>query len=159
MNFDDINKLVNLVKTARLSEIEIEENGVKLRISNGETGPLRPDAPVAQNQFALAHGYGTAASANAAEDLHRRGGADEEEGFSFIKSPMVGTFYSAPAPDAPNYVEVASEIDTNTVVCIVEAMKVMNEIQADARGVIADILVKNGQTVEYGQPLFKVKKI
>ncbi|MDR2720953.1 MAG: acetyl-CoA carboxylase biotin carboxyl carrier protein, partial [Puniceicoccales bacterium] len=78
--------------------------------------------------------------------------------FSFIKSPMVGTFYSAPSPDAPNYVEVNSEVDSHTVVCIIEAMKVMNEIEADIKGIIADILVKNGQTVEYGQPLFKLKK-
>jgi acetyl-CoA carboxylase biotin carboxyl carrier protein len=75
-----------------------------------------------------------------------------------IPSPMVGTFYAAPSPDSASYVSIGSEIAEDTVVCIVEAMKVMNEIKAELRGTIAKILVNNGQAVEYGQPLFMVKK-
>lgn len=70
---------------------------------------------------------------------------------------MVGTFYSAPAPDAPEYVKAGDKVDEKTIVCIVEAMKLMNEIEADVKGTIVDVLVENGQLVEYGQPLFTVK--
>jgi acetyl-CoA carboxylase biotin carboxyl carrier protein len=74
-----------------------------------------------------------------------------------IKSPLVGTFYATPSPDSKPYVEVGSHVDAQTVVCIIEAMKVMNEIKAETSGVIAEILVTNGQAVEYGQVLFRVK--
>jgi acetyl-CoA carboxylase biotin carboxyl carrier protein len=74
-----------------------------------------------------------------------------------IVSPMVGTFYKAPAPDAPPYVKVGDRVEEKTIVCIVEAMKLMNEIEADVRGEIVEVLVENGQLVEYGQPLFLVK--
>jgi len=76
-----------------------------------------------------------------------------------IKSPIVGTFYSAPSPDSEPFVEVGSKIEENSVVCIVEAMKVMNEIKAEVSGTIVEILVKNGEAVEYGQVLFKVSGV
>src|SRR5204863_4882317 len=74
-----------------------------------------------------------------------------------IKSPMIGTFYRAPSPEAAPYVEVGSEVNPETVVCIIEAMKVMNEIKAEAKGVIAQVLVENAKPVEFGQPLFKLR--
>ena len=74
-----------------------------------------------------------------------------------IKSPMIGTFYRAPSPEAQNYVEIGSEVNPDTVVCIIEAMKVMNEIKAEAKGVITQVLVENAKPVEFGQPLFKVR--
>ena len=74
-----------------------------------------------------------------------------------IKSPIVGTFYATPSPDSEDYVEIGSHVDSQTVVCIIEAMKVMNEIKAEVSGTISDILVSNGQAVEYGQVLFRVK--
>ena len=74
-----------------------------------------------------------------------------------IKSPMIGTFYRAPSPEAGNYVEVGTEINADTVVCIIEAMKVMNEIKAELKGVITQVLVENGKPVEFGQPLFKIR--
>ena len=83
--------------------------------------------------------------------------AKEETGFSYIKSPMVGTFYQASSPTAAPYVEVGAKVTPKTVVCIVEAMKLMNEIEADLQGEIVEILAENGHLVEYGQPLFKVK--
>ncbi|RME96103.1 MAG: acetyl-CoA carboxylase biotin carboxyl carrier protein, partial [Verrucomicrobia bacterium] len=79
--------------------------------------------------------------------------SDEE----LIKSPMIGTFYRAPAPDASPYVEVGSEVTPETVVCIIEAMKVMNEIKAETHGVITEVLAENGKPVEFGQPLFKIR--
>ena len=74
-----------------------------------------------------------------------------------IKSPMIGTFYRAPSPEAGNYVETGSEVNADTVVCIIEAMKVMNEIKSEVKGIITQILVENGKPVEFGQPLFKVR--
>ena len=74
-----------------------------------------------------------------------------------IKSPMIGTFYRAPSPEAVNYVEVGTEVGPDTVVCIIEAMKVMNEIKAEAKGVITQVMVENGKPVEFGQPLFKIR--
>ena len=74
-----------------------------------------------------------------------------------IKSPMIGTFYRAPSPEAGNYIEVGASVTTETVVCIIEAMKVMNEIKAEVKGVVTQILVENGKPVEFGQPLFKVR--
>jgi acetyl-CoA carboxylase biotin carboxyl carrier protein len=157
LKFEDISKLANLMKTSGLSEIEIEEDGVRLRISNGEVRPPGPNVSTGPDQPVPAYDYVIPAPMERVDNRAKREGAEGED-FSFIKSPMVGTFYSAPSPNATNYVEPDSKIDLGTVVCIIEAMKVMNEIQADAEGVIVDVLVKNGQTVEYGQPLFKVKK-
>jgi len=74
-----------------------------------------------------------------------------------IKSPMIGTFYRAPSPEAGNYIEIGAEVNSDTVVCIIEAMKVMNEIKAEAKGIVTQVLVENGKPVEFGQPLFKIK--
>ena len=76
-----------------------------------------------------------------------------------IKSPMVGTFYRAPSPEAANYAEIGTEVSADTVVCIIEAMKVMNEIKAEVRGVITQVLVENAKPVEFGQPLFKIRPL
>jgi len=76
-----------------------------------------------------------------------------------IKSPMIGTFYRAPSPDAAPYVEVGTSVEPDTVVCLIEAMKVMNEIKAEAKGVITQVLVENGKPVEFGQPLFKIRPV
>ena len=76
-----------------------------------------------------------------------------------IKSPMVGTFYRAPSPESANYVEIGSEVNPDTVVCIIEAMKVMNEIKAEVKGVITQVLIDNAKPVEFGQPLFKIRPI
>lgn len=83
--------------------------------------------------------------------------AADETGFTYVKSPMVGTFYRSPSPENPAFVETGSKVDEKTVVCIIEAMKIMNEIQAEARGSVVEVLVENGQPVEYGQRLFKIK--
>jgi acetyl-CoA carboxylase biotin carboxyl carrier protein len=84
--------------------------------------------------------------------------AGEEPGITYVKSPMVGTFYRSPSPESKMFVDVGTKVAENSVVCIVEAMKIMNEIQAETKGSIVEILVENGQPVEYGQRLFKVKQ-
>ena len=84
--------------------------------------------------------------------------AGEEPGITYVKSPMVGTFYRSPSPESKAFVDVGTKVVENFVVCIVEAMKIMNEIQAETKGSIVEVLVENGQPVEYGQRLFKVKQ-
>lgn len=81
----------------------------------------------------------------------------KDDGFTEIKSPMVGTFYATPSPDSDSFVEIGSHVDPQTVICIIEAMKVMNEIKSEINGEVVEILVSNGQAIEFGQPLFKVK--
>lgn len=133
-----------------LSELELEEEGMKLRLSrkNGYETPAVVQAP----PQAHPHQPVAAAAADAPQQP-----AEEEKGVDFIKSPMVGTFYAAPSPESANFVEPGSKVTGDTVVCIIEAMKVMNEIQAEISGTILEPMVENGQAVEYGQPLFKVK--
>jgi acetyl-CoA carboxylase biotin carboxyl carrier protein len=148
-----IKQVVELMKRSELSEFEIEEEGFKLRIRRGGE-----DAPVSYIQAAPA-GMATPPPfpVPSPEAPGEPAAPAEEEGVSTVKSPMVGTFYRAPSPEAPPFVETGAKVEAETVVCIIEAMKVMNEIQAELKGTITEILVDNGEAVEYGQPLFKVK--
>lgn len=159
MDIKLIKQVVDLMKRSEVSEFEIEEEGFKLRLSRksgevtqqiiqapaGATNPPFP-APVA-----VAPAEAPSAPATAAAP------AAEEKGISIITSPMVGTFYSAPSPESPAFADVGTQVKGESVVCIIEAMKVMNEIQAEVSGKITECLVENGEAVEYGQPLFKVK--
>lgn len=157
MKFEDISKLADLVKASGLSEIEVEEDGFRVKISNGEVRPLLPDSVPPREQIVATSDYVVPQNTEWVGGPKNPIEIKAEEQLYVVRSPMVGTFYSAPAPDVPNYVERDSTVQPSTVVCIIEAMKVMNEVQADVSGVVVDILVQNGQTVEYGQPLFKIK--
>ncbi|HKK18402.1 MAG TPA: acetyl-CoA carboxylase biotin carboxyl carrier protein [Opitutales bacterium] len=152
MDIKLIKQVVDLMKRSELSEFEIEEEGFKLRLSrsNGETSApiIQAAAPVAQP---------AAQQAAAPTPGEEAGEPAEEAGISTIKSPMVGTFYRAPSPDSPSFTDVGKKVGAESVVCIIEAMKVMNEIQSELSGTITEVLVENGEAVEYGQPLFKVK--
>jgi len=147
-----IKQVVELMKRSELSEFELEEEGFKLRLSrkNGDVAPqiIHTSAPAAPAP-AAAHAA-PAAAAPAAAPV-------EEKGVEIVKSPMVGTFYSAGSPESPAFVKVGDKVGADTIVCIIEAMKVMNEIQAELSGTITEVLIENGEAVEYGQPLFKVK--
>lgn len=139
------------MKRSGLTEFEIEEEGFKLRIcrKNGEsqtwvTTPTAPPFPV---------------QSMPAAPVPESAGEQKKpkvEG-KVIKSPMVGTFYTAPSPESPPFIKAGDTVNPETTVCIVEAMKVMNEIKAEMSGSIAEILVENGESVEYGQPLFVLK--
>ena len=98
-----------------------------------------------------------AATPGTALDVAPAAAAPDEPGVSYIKSPMVGTFYRSASPESPPFVEIGAKVEEKTVICIIEAMKIMNEIQAETKGTLIEILVENGQPVEYGQRLFKVK--
>ena len=152
MDLKAIKQVIELMKRSELSEFELEEEGFKLRLSrkSGESVPqILQAAPVAQAAAPAA------APAPAAEAPAPAG---DEPGTSVVKSPMVGTFYRSPSPDSPAFVDVGAKISEDSVVCIIEAMKVMNEIQAEIKGTITEILVENGDAIEFGQPLFKVKQ-
>jgi len=147
-----IKQVVDLMKRSDISEFEFEEDGFKLRLSSkGADAPqIIQAAPVAQTAAPFPVGASAAAPAAAAP-------ATEEKGIAVIKSPMVGTFYRASSPESPAFADVGTKVGNDSIVCIIEAMKVMNEIQAEMSGAITEVLVENGEAVEYGQPLFKIK--
>lgn len=164
---NEIRELVRLLDETSISEFNYEVEGAKLLIKKTEAGVVvaspqivhipeetRVAAPVVQAPAAPASAPAApAAPAPAAPAPTPVADANLHK----IVSPMVGTFYSSPAPDAPVYVAAGKRVEEKTIVCIVEAMKLMNEIEADVRGEIVEVLVENGQLVEYGQPLFTVK--
>ena len=149
------------MKRSELTEFAVEEEGFKLKIRRGANGlPVvssshgsNPPFIVSNDSnFASAPAASTASSVSSAPAI----GADEA-GTGYIKSPMVGTFYRSGSPESKPYADAGTKIVENSVVCIIGAMKIMNEIQAETKGVIIEALVENGQAVEYGQKLFKVK--
>ena len=154
MDLKAIKQVVELMQRSELSEFEIEEEGFKLRLSRkqGKTQIIHP-APLAATPIAS-----LTATPIHTETPKTEAVETEDKNTFVIKSPMVGTFYCAASPESPAFVKLGDTINPDTIVCIIEAMKVMNEIQAETSGTISEILVENGETVEYGQPLFKVKK-
>jgi len=149
------------MKRSELSEFEFEEEGFKIKIKRGSGGqPIVTTAPLSGHALPVPHTpMETTAPATRASTPAAPGSASgaDEAGFAYVKSPMVGTFYRSPSPENPAFVEANTKVEEKTVVCIIEAMKIMNEIQAETKGTIVEILVENGQPVEYGQRLFKVK--
>lgn len=147
MEIKDIKRIVELMKVNDLTEFSMKDDDIELAMKRGGDEPqvVYAVAPVA-----------TAPGAPAAAVPAEAAPVDEDDGLIEIPSPIVGTFYRKPAPDADNFCEIGTEISEDSVVCIIEAMKVMNEIKADVRGVIKKILVDDAAAVQYGQPLFLV---
>jgi len=150
------------MKRSELTEFAIEEEGFKLKIRRGANGlPVISSAPVGSfAQLSEAHQVAPAAPTITAPAAAPQApaAAGDEAGISYVKSPMVGTFYRSGSPESKPYAETGTKIVENSVVCIIEAMKIMNEIQAEMKGTVLEILVENGQPVEYGQKLFKIKQ-
>ncbi len=145
------------MKRSELSEFEFEEEGFKIKIKRGSGDqPIISTTPLATQSQPLVASPNESVSSPKPGPATAIAGADEA-GFSFVKSPMVGTFYRSPSPENPSFVDVNAKVEEKTVVCIIEAMKIMNEIQAETKGTVVEILVENGQPVEYGQRLFKIK--
>lgn len=160
----EIKELIKLVDQTSIHELEVENEGTKLSIRKQDKAEqavvaAAPAAPVAVPQVSIAPvAAAPAAVAPQAEPAAVAAPAAESaEQLHEITSPMVGTFYSAPSPTSPAYVQAGDNVTAKTVVCIVEAMKLMNEIEAEVKGEIVKVLVENGQLVEYGQPLFLVR--
>jgi acetyl-CoA carboxylase biotin carboxyl carrier protein len=165
LDLKQIKQIIDLMKRSELTEFAVEEEGFKLKIRRGANGlpvvstgrgsaspfptvdttPPMPVAAVPSGSMPANSGAASAAS-------------QEEVGVTYIKSPMVGTFYRAPSPESKPFADVGTKVVENTVVCIIDAMKIMNEIQAETKGSVVEVLVENGQPVEYGQRLFKIKQ-
>lgn len=149
------------MKRSELTEFAVEEEGFKLKIRRGTNGlPIvtsgrGSNPPFNSGDTTPPVSPPAAASANAGGPAPT---PREEAGITFIKSPMVGTFYRAASPESKPYADSGTKVVENSVVCIIEAMKIMNEIQAETKGTVVEVLVENGQPVEYGQRLFKVKQ-
>ncbi len=158
MDLKQIKLIIDLMKRSDLTEFEVEEQGFKIKIKRNSGEPVLMGAPAAYSAhpFPVANAPEAPKTAATAAPATASAGGDEV-GFAYVKSPMVGTFYRSPSPDSPPFVDANSKIEEKSVVCIIEAMKIMNEIQAEVKGTIVEVLVENGQPVEYGQRLFKVK--
>jgi len=151
VDLKDIKAIIDLMKKNAISEFEMEKQDFKIKLKRGiSPSPASLEESGAPSYIAP-HPIGT--SQNVVVSLP----ASSESGDVEIKSPMIGTFYRAPSPESGNYVEIGTEVNADTVVCIIEAMKVMNEIKAETKGVIAEIVAENGKPVQFGQVLFRVK--
>ena len=153
MDLKTIKQVIDLMKRSELSEFEFEEDGFKLRLSRESNNSVAPIIQSVAPVNPVAATPATPATASSAEKEKA-----EDPNVETIKSPMVGTFYRAPSPDSANFTDVGKKVDVDSIVCIIEAMKVMNEIQAEVKGTITEILVQDGDAIEFGQPLFKYKK-
>lgn len=152
MDIRKVKKLIEMLEESKISEIEIHEGEESVRISRHSSSPGQPQTyvqvPMAEAQSAPRSPESPvpAAAPAAAPDGH------------YIKSPMVGIFYASPSPDKPAFAAPGKPVKVGDIVCIIEAMKIMNQIEADTDGTIVKVMVENGAPVEYGQPLFEIRK-
>ncbi|MGA2240967.1 MAG: acetyl-CoA carboxylase biotin carboxyl carrier protein [Verrucomicrobiota bacterium] len=154
MDIKDIKAIIDLMKKNSITEFELERQDSKIRLKRGSNSGapiVQYDEPVvAAGAVPVLPPVAVASPQIVAPPILATGEVE-------VKSPMIGTFYRAPSPEAASYVEIGTEISPESVVCIIEAMKVMNEIKAEVKGVITQVLVENAKPVEFGQPLFKVR--
>ena len=152
MDLKDIKAIIDLMKKNSVTEFELEKQDFKIRLKRGING----GAPVVPYEDLPAMTIMQPAAAIPVPPPSVQPPAPASNELE-IKSPMIGTFYRAPSPESAPYVEVGTDVNPETVVCIIEAMKVMNEIKAEARGVITQVLIENAKPVEFGQALFKIR--
>ena len=159
MDLNQIKQILDLVREHELSEFEIEHDGLRLKIRKDavgthilthQAGPVMPAAPVAQ--AAPAPAVSASAAGSSVTDI-----GDAEIELAVVKSPIVGTFYRSSEPSSPSFVEIGSSVKKGDVLCIIEAMKLMNEIDSEYDGEIVNIYVENGQPVQYGERLFAIR--
>jgi acetyl-CoA carboxylase biotin carboxyl carrier protein len=167
MDLKEIKSIIDLMTKAGLSEFELEKGDFKLRVKRGPAGEWSTSttpvpAPQVVHHHAPVAAFAPSSAVAAAPVMAPMAGPAADlvaSTHSQIVSPMVGTFYLSPSPDSPPYVSVGQEVQEDTVVCIIEAMKVMNEIKAETRGIIVEVLAQNGKAVDFGKPLFAVRPI
>ncbi len=155
MDIKDIKAIIDLMKKNAISEFELERDDFKIKLRRNTNGGGSGSDEVPSISYAAPAPMTLVAAPAAVAASPAVVVSNDQE----IKSPMVGTFYRAPSPEAAPYVDVGTQITPDTVVCIIEAMKVMNEIKAETSGVITQVLCQNSQPVEYGQPLFKIRPL
>ncbi len=152
MDLKDIKQIIKVLEGTDVTEIEVEQEGVKVRVKRGGSYPVVPMSPPVQVLPREVEVQSAPAPAKVEKPAEK-----ESPKLKTISSPMVGTFYISPAPDAPPFVAVGSVVTKGQTLCIIEAMKLMNEIEAECSGKIASILVENAQAIEYGEPLFMIE--
>jgi acetyl-CoA carboxylase biotin carboxyl carrier protein len=168
MDLKEIKSIIDLMTKAGLSEFEVEKGDFKLRVKRGPNGEFSTSAAASGSTVVHHHApvggfhapvaaVAQAAAPAAAAAVVAPTAAGDASGLSQIVSPMVGTFYTSPSPESPPFITVGQEVQEDTVVCIIEAMKVMNEIKAEVSGVIVEVLAQNGKPVDFGKPLFSVR--
>ena len=165
MEWNEVRKLVKLVESSQIQEVEIERDGTRIRICKSvpqQAAPPQPyaappvPAPVQTTNLPVNPGLPVAAPPAGTEAAPVEPVEAVKQSYHEVKSPMVGTFYRSPAPDADPYTETGDVVKSGQTLCIIEAMKLMNEIESDVAGRIVEILVENGQPVEFNQPMFLV---
>ena len=147
MNIKEIRELIELIEQSNIEEFEMERSGVRIRISKSLTGPVVAQAPMVAET----------PSTDSSEKIRTEETPGKEETNHIFTAPIVGTFYLTPKPDAEPFVKPGDHVTESTVLCIIEAMKIFNQIECEVEGDIIRILVENGQPVEYGQPLFEIQ--
>ncbi len=166
INMDELRELIELVRANGLAEFELEHQSFRVRLRR-EEAPRQSSSADSESHgvgrsVERTPGPGTPKPPTTASPAHpgalAESAASEDQDLHIITSPIVGTFYRSPSPTAEVFVKIGSSVEAETVVCIIEAMKLMNEIQAETAGEVVKIYVENGQPVEYGQPLFGIKK-
>jgi acetyl-CoA carboxylase biotin carboxyl carrier protein len=164
----DIQELLDLLATKEITEFEMEQQGVKIRVRRGNSDPVTApsangyvivpgSAPLAPAPLPAAPPASSTVAASAPTPAAGEPPAESTEGLFIMKSPIVGTFYSSPSPNAPPFVNVGDAVQVGQVICIIEAMKLMNELEAEVAGKIVRTYVESGQPVEYGQSLFAIE--
>ena len=148
MNIKEIKEMINLMNENSLMELEIEKEGMRIRLKKTSSGVEGFNGPIVVERQSV----GDLAPKQIQEAVKEVNLKSVE-----IKSPMVGTFYRAPSPESPSYVEVGQNIEPGQVVCIIEAMKLMNEIKSEIKGKILEVLVDNAEPIEFGQPIFLIE--
>lgn len=150
MDLRKLKKLIDLVEESGISELELTEGEEKVKISRNSGGTLQPQQIQTQPQQASIQSTENSSDSNKSKEI------DSPNDGNFIRSPMVGTFYRAASPDASPFIEVGTSVKKGDILCIIEAMKLLNEIECDKDGVIKKILAENGQPVEFDEPLFVI---
>jgi len=169
INMNELRELIGLITENGLTQFELEREGFRVKVGRGAfLDPSVPSSPVplAAGEKQIASGLPAHSSAVQSvpttapshPGAHAEEAASEDQDLQIVTSPIVGTFYRSPSPNADSFVRIGSQVEPATVVCIIEAMKLMNEIQAETSGEVVKIYVENGQAVEYGQPLFGIKQ-
>ena len=156
MDLDEIKKILELMRENDVTEFELEQDGVKVRLRKGAGPPWNNHLPQAA-AIAYAPPAGAAAAPSPGEAATPLTVASEDVDLAIIKSPIVGTFYRAPEPDAKPFAEVGQMVKAGQVLCIIEAMKLMNEINAECDGEVVKVYVENGRAVHYGERLFAIR--
>jgi acetyl-CoA carboxylase biotin carboxyl carrier protein len=156
MNIKEIKEMISIMKENDITEFEMEKDGFKVKLKKGGSVTISPESMMVKSQpIQVMTEASVVKATQAAADSAK---AEEDATIEIVRSPMVGTFYKSPSPEAESFVQIGQTINEGDTLCIIEAMKLMNEIKSEVKGKVLEVLVTNGQAVEFDQPLFKIKK-